>query len=259
MLQENLKYLRKKISVSQQILANAMSVSRTTLGDYERGRTEPDIETLIAIADYFDVPIDALLRKNLKREDYEIIRNKELRILAITVDTDDNENIELVNAKAEAGYIESFNDPEYLKELPKLNFPNLPGGTYRGFEIRGDSMLPMEPGSIVICSYIENLGEIKNDKTYVVISKSGGLVYKRVQLLENDNALLLVSDNDIYSPYTLPLEEVAEIWEYYANVNLVDPKLQLEQMIDNRITDMYSKVRDMYKLSARLTCPEKII
>lgn len=248
MLSQNLKYLRKKNNVSQQILGDRIGVGRSTVGDYERGRYEPDISTMISIVDYFNISIDVLLRKNLKNEDYEIVRNKELRILAITVDRDDNENIELVNAKAEAGYIESFNDPEYLKELPKLNFPNLSDGTYRGFEIRGDSMLPMEPGSIVICSYVENLSEIKNNKTYVVISKSGGLVYKRVQLLENNDSLLLVSDNDIYVPYTLPLEEVAEMWEFHAYVGLLDPKQLVEQMIDDKITDIYTKVGDMYKV-----------
>ena len=247
MLSRNLKYLRKKNHISQRILGNTIGVGRSTVGDYERGRYEPDISTMISIVDYFNISIDALLRKDLKNEDYEIVRNKELRILAITVDSDDNENIELVNAKAEAGYIESFNDPEYLKELPKLNFPNLSDGTYRGFEIRGDSMLPMEPGSVVICSYVESLSEIKNNKTYVVISKSGGLVYKRVQLLENDDNLLLVSDNDIYSPYTLPLEEVSEIWEYYAYIGLSDPKEIIDRMMDDKVMDIHSKVKEIYE------------
>ena len=38
---QNLKYLRKKNHVSQQILANTIGVGRSTLGDYETGRYEP--------------------------------------------------------------------------------------------------------------------------------------------------------------------------------------------------------------------------
>ncbi len=242
MLSQNLKYLRKKNHISQQILADAVGMSRTSIGDYERGRTEPDISTLIEIADYFKVSLDDLLRK-----DFEIIRNKDFRILAITVDKEDRENIELVDTKAEAGYIESFNDPEYIKDLPKVYFPIIPEGTYRGFEIRGDSMLPMEPGSIVICSYVENMKDIKTGKTYVVVSKSGGLVYKRIRLLPEENALLLISDNDIYSPYILPLDDIAEIWQYYAHIGLSDPKQLTEQMIDERITDIQIKVKEIYK------------
>ncbi|HHH54632.1 MAG TPA: helix-turn-helix domain-containing protein, partial [Bacteroidetes bacterium] len=180
MLPQNLKYLRKKHHISQRDLAEAVELARSTIGDYERGRSEPDIKTLIRLTDYFKISLDDLILKDLKKEDYEIIRNKDFRVLAITVNKDEKENIELVNTKAEAGYIEGFNDPEYVRDLPKLYFPNIPEGTYRAFEIHGDSMLPMEPGSIVICSYVENMLDIKNGKTYVVVSKSGGLVYKRV-------------------------------------------------------------------------------
>ena len=122
MLSQNLKYLRKKNNISQQALADKIGMSRSSIGDYERGRTEPDIDTLIKIVDYFDVSVDDLLRKDLKKEDYEILSNKDLRVLAITIDSYDRENIELVDTKAEAGYIESFNDPEYIRDLPKLYF-----------------------------------------------------------------------------------------------------------------------------------------
>jgi len=246
MLSFNIKYLRKKKGISQETLAAVIGVSKTALGDYERGRYEPGISTLIDISSYFDVSIDDLLRRDLRVVDFEVIRNKDLRVLAITVDNDDRENIEFVDTKAEAGYIESFNDPEYIKDLSKFYLPNLPEGTFRGFEIRGDSMLPMEPGNVVICSYVESFNEIKDDKTYVVVSSSGTLVYKRIRLLENENRLLLISDNDIYSPYTLPLEDVTEIWEYYAYIGLTDPKQQMEQVIDEKISDIHVKIKEMY-------------
>ncbi len=247
MLVENLKYLRKKNQVSQQMLADAIGMSRSSIGDYEQGRAEPDISTLIAISKYFDVLIDDLLKKDLKKEDYEILRNKDFRVLAITVDNDNRENIELVDTKAEAGYIESFNDPEYIRDLPKLYFPNIPEGTYRAFEIRGDSMLPMEPGNVVICSYVENFEEIKDGKTYVIVSKSGTLVYKRVRPVLEENRLLLISDNDIYPPFTMLLEEVAEIWEFHAHISHSDPKEYLEQIIDDKIDDIQNKVKTIYK------------
>jgi len=119
MLGDNLKYLRRKRGISQELLANVIGVSKTTLGDYERERYEPGISTLISLAEYFQVSIDDLLIRDLKISDFEVIRNKELRVLAITVDNEDRENIEFVDTKAEAGYIESFNDPEYIKDLSK--------------------------------------------------------------------------------------------------------------------------------------------
>lgn len=246
MISKNVKYLRSKNSISQQELADALRVGRTSLGDYERGRTEPDISTLIKLSDYFSISIDDLLRKDLQKEDYEIIRNKHMRVLAITVDKDNNENIEFVESKAQAGYLENFNDPEYIRELPKIYFPIIPEGTFRGFEIRGDSMLPMEPGSIVICSYVESLSDIKDDRTYVVISREGGIVYKRLKKLNNENNILLISDNPEYKPFTMPLEEIAELWQYYASVSLSDPKLILENLFDERIDAIHRKVSEMH-------------
>jgi transcriptional regulator with XRE-family HTH domain len=181
MLGANIKYLRNKFKFSQQDLADKLGVPRSSLSDYERGHTQVSIENLIKLSDIFDVKIDHLLRSNLSHRDLEILRNKDLRVLAISVDAENNSNIELVDTKAEAGYLESYADPEYIKDLPKIAFPNIPQGTYRGFEIHGDSMLPMESGTIVVCAYVEHLRDIKKDRTYVVISKSEGVVYKRVR------------------------------------------------------------------------------
>ena len=197
MLAQNLKYLRNKNKLSQKELADAMTLPRTTLGDYERGNTEPNIATLIKLADFFTLKIDDMLRKNLSHQDLEILKNKDLRVLAITVDDQNEGNIELVETKAEAGYLESFQNPEYIKDLPRIRFPSIPQGTYRGFQIQGDSMLPMEPGSIIICTYVEKLREIKDEQTYIVVSKSAGVVYKRVRNDANKNQLILISDKPV--------------------------------------------------------------
>src|SRR3546814_6005241 len=44
-----------------------------------------------------------------------------VRVLSITVDGDDKENIELVPVKASAGYLNGYADPEYIAELPKFS------------------------------------------------------------------------------------------------------------------------------------------
>lgn len=242
MINKNLKYLRSKKKLSQQELAEAMGIPRTTLGDYERGKTEPNLEMLVKLSDYFDVKVDELIRSNISHLDYEILRNKHLRVLAISVDADNKENIELVDTKAEAGYVESFQDPEYIRELPKISFPNMPSGSYRGFEIRGDSMLPMQPGSIVICSYVENLKDIKEGNTYVVVSRQDGLVYKRLRMDKDNMQLILISDNDAYLPYEMEYEEVAEVWKYYAHLSFSDAKMNVNYVLDEKLSDIQKKV-----------------
>ncbi|GLR19716.1 XRE family transcriptional regulator [Portibacter lacus] len=245
MLAENLKYLRKKKKLSQQELADTLEIPRTTLGDYERGKTEPNIDTLIRFSSFYETNLDRLLTSNLGLQDYEIIKNQNFRVLAISVDQNNNGNIELVDTKAEAGYLESFSDPEYIKDLPKIQFPNIPDGTFRGFEIEGESMLPMEPGSIVVCSYVENLSQIKDDRTYIIVGKNEGLVYKRVIRNEGRRSLILMSDNPLYAPYEINYEDVAEIWQYYAHLSFSDEKKIFDNRVEDRIIDIQKNIEEI--------------
>ena len=246
-LASNLKYLRKKYKISQGELADEFNVARTTMGDYERGKTEPNLEMLVKMAKKFDQSIHDLILKNLSLEELEISSSDNLKVLAISVDSENNENIELVDTRAEAGYLDSFNDPEYIRELPKISFPNIPQGTYRGFEIQGDSMLPMEPGSIVICSYVERIAAIKDDHTYVLVTRDRGLVYKRVKLNPDGNKLILQSDNNTYLPYEIEFSDVAEIWQYYAHLSFSDSRTSFNNMLEEKLADIQQKVTDLHR------------
>lgn len=58
---KNLKKLRNENNVTQQQLADAISVSQQSINKYENHNIEPDISTLIQIADYFNVTVDYLI------------------------------------------------------------------------------------------------------------------------------------------------------------------------------------------------------
>ena len=57
-----LKTLRKKKQITQKDLANALHISQTSVSKYERGESEPDLEMVIQMADFFGVPIDEFVR-----------------------------------------------------------------------------------------------------------------------------------------------------------------------------------------------------
>lgn len=57
----NLKTLREKKGVSQSTLAEAVGVSQQSINKYENHGTEPDIEILIKIAQYFSTSVDYLI------------------------------------------------------------------------------------------------------------------------------------------------------------------------------------------------------
>ena len=58
-----LKELRKQRKISQLKLAMDLSLSQNSISRYETGERQADYNTLIRIADYFDVSIDYLLRR----------------------------------------------------------------------------------------------------------------------------------------------------------------------------------------------------
>lgn len=61
---ENLKHLRKSSGMSQQQLADATQLTRSAVGMYETSQREPNIETLIVLADVFNVSIDTLVGRS---------------------------------------------------------------------------------------------------------------------------------------------------------------------------------------------------
>lgn len=59
-----LKELRNKANLSQQELSKIIGISKSSINMYERGEREPGLETVGALADYFDVQTDYLLGKH---------------------------------------------------------------------------------------------------------------------------------------------------------------------------------------------------
>ena len=168
-----------------------------------------------------------------------------LRVLSITVDNYEKENIELVPIKASAGYMNGYSDPAFISELPRFQLPMLKGGTFRAFELSGDSMLPLQSGTIVLAEYCENWENVKSGDTYIVISKNEGIVYKRTYLQNKEKkGFILKSDNPAYDPYSVDLEDVLEIWKAKGYISLKLPEIAQENQDLNSINSM---VNDLQK------------
>lgn len=62
-----LRKLRTEHKRSQQDVADFLGITRQGYGSYESGKTEPDHDTLIRIADYFEVSTDYLVGRSIAR------------------------------------------------------------------------------------------------------------------------------------------------------------------------------------------------
>ncbi len=251
-ISSNLKFLRKKRAITQQQFANEIGIKRSLVGAYEEDRADPKYDLLKKLALYFNVSIDALINDTIdeKWKPKATGNGAAMRVLSITVDKEDNENIELVPMKASAGYLNGYADPEFVGSLPKFYLPMFKQGTFRAFEIKGDSMLPLQSGSIVIGEYVENWTDIKSAETYVVVSKTEGVVYKRIGNKYKENKKLkLVSDNPVYDPYEITGEDILEVWKAKAYFSTHMPAPAPEPTMES-VTSMLTQMqKSISKLS----------
>lgn len=249
-INENIRFIRKQLKLTQDQFGKKLGIKRSLVGAYEEGRAEPRLELLSKMAGLIGLPVDALLSSNLnsgtkpdsEKKDYS--RGKE--VLVVSIDNDKKDNIELVPHKAAAGYMNGYADVDYVKELPKFKLPMLSTGTYRAFEISGDSMLPILPGTVVVGEYVENLKDLKNGKTYVLVTGREGIVYKRVfNYLDENGKLFLVSDNRQYTPYQIDGEDVIEAWAAKAYISVQFPDVESDKEVS--IENLAGVVLDLQK------------
>jgi transcriptional regulator with XRE-family HTH domain len=242
----NIKFLRKRRGRTQDDVAVALNLKRSTLSGYENGVAQPGIEVLVSFSRYYNMSIDTMLKIDvsklsesqlgeLERGYDAYVKGSNLRVLTTTVNDDNLENIELVPEKAKAGYATGYADPEYIGELPRFRLPFLSDKRkYRTFQLKGDSMLPIPDGSWVTGEFVQDWRDIRNGKAYVVFTINDGIVFKIVENnLESDGRLVLYSLNPVYEPYEVHINEVKEIWKFvnYISNELPEPVLPEKQLI----------------------------
>jgi transcriptional regulator with XRE-family HTH domain len=253
-IHSNIRHLRTSKGYSQEQFAEELRWTRSIVGSYEEGRSEPPIDRLIALSNYFDIPIDILIKNDLRTaKDTAFIEVGNKRVLfPISVNDRDEDLIDIVPAKASAGYLEGYADPEYIEQLEKIKLPFLPTGTHRAFPIKGDSMLPVKDGSFIVARFLDDIQMLKNGRTYIVLTKEDGLVYKRVY--REGDVLLLHSDNKVYAPYEVQLKEVLELWEFTCCINTQEydaDELKLSSII-NMFRDLKVELKAIKGLEGRL-------
>ncbi|HEU4790248.1 MAG TPA: LexA family transcriptional regulator [Flavobacterium sp.] len=222
---DNIRTLRVKHKISQEKLAENLCITRGRYVKYEDGTSEAPYDILKKIAHYYHISIDLLLSVDVRKidtQDLLKLENNRL-VLPIMVDKEGENFIEVVTQKVKAGYLNGYADPEYIESLQQISLPFLGTGKHRGFPVEGDSMPPHEDGSIIIGRYVESLGEVLDGKTYIFITKSEGMVYKRLNK-NKKNALVLESDNRFYPNYEVKASDILEIWEYECSIGRSDMK-----------------------------------
>lgn len=260
---KNIKLLRKRKRLSQEDLAGELQIKRSSLSGYEIESSEPNFKTLLDFSNYFKISIDKLLKEDLnklsdlylsqleKGIDVDITGGK-LRVLATTVDSNNEENIELVPIKAKAGYATGYGDPEFLKILPTFQLPFLDRNKkFRTFQISGDSMPPVSEGSWVTAEYVQNWNNIKDGYPYIVVTKEEGIVFKILyKKTDANHSLELFSTNPEYKPYDVHINDVLEVWKF---VNYISPEMSEASFSKNNLSkSIYELQKEVHEIKNTL-------
>jgi transcriptional regulator with XRE-family HTH domain len=236
---KNLKYLRKLRGWTQEEFAGKLKIKRSLIGAYEEERAEPRLDVLEAVCSIFKISFEDFLLKDLTATKGSSTYLDKRRAMKMSTES---QVIQFVPVKAAAGYLAGFADPEFIDELNTFTLPMLAPGHYRAFEIVGDSMLPTPSGSVIVGEKVDDVEDVKNTNTYIVVSKNEGIVYKRI--MRNNRTkhkLTLVSDNPQYEPYTVNLDEVLEVWK----AQMIITKASIQQRWDvSSLAGLVSNLQD---------------
>lgn len=269
----NIKWLRKKLGLSQMVLADKLNIKRSLLGAYEEGRAAVRPEILQAMADIFGVSTNDLQNKNLanlaplgttavlsapkptpssasyyppkieKTEveqpariletkpvqrpiaqqpkpaasqwpDEDFIAGKRLKSITITVDSADQELVEVVPASSFSKYADLVKNNDWFTALPKTFYPMVKGPreVFRVFDFSTDDERQMLKPKWVFSRFIRNWHLIKANQILVFTTE------KAISLLRTPNEinweetswLMKTADGEAHN---LLMNEVLEIWE----------------------------------------------
>jgi len=172
--------------------------------------------------------------------------NNSFRVLTIVADNEEEERIVHVPVPAHAGYAGEFSDPTFIQELPTFTLPDYKykSGTHRSFDVAGDSMEPtLFEGDKVVCSFIEPENweaAIKDNYVYVVVTRGDILLKRALNKIRETKNLHLISDNNFYDPYDVPIGDIREIWYVRAKIS---PFLPAPGNLQNNLRDDINKLQ----------------
>lgn len=207
------KQIREEQGQTQAGFAKILGMKGST-ADIERGKTKVPGWVVAELMEWYQInPLWLFGRSDIKILD---LSQKDVSPKVITIDSQNDDTILLVNQKAAAGYPHNVQDVEWVGNLPSFNIP-LPeyrNATYRGFQVEGDSMLPnIRPNEWVLGKAVPSINDASDSRIYIVVLQDSVLVKKLHKVPASPEKIRLISLNPEYLPIDVPVQEVQELWQ----------------------------------------------
>ena len=209
---KNIKKIRVIKGLSQQAFAELFSLKRATLGAYEEGRSEPKIDTIIKVANYFSISIDDFLTK-------EVTVNQLLRFNG-GITTDINQivktsfkEIPFVNSLNSKLFVDNFKTTQSYSSLPTIRVPVEGNFDFLAFMVKDLFMVSGEeglfPNDVVIGESTNTDALIDGDVVIALVDDE--LLIRRFTI--SDRGYELVADHIHIPSIYIPFDTVVYFWK----------------------------------------------
>ena len=139
---KNIKKIRNVKGFSQQSFADIFDLTRGNISSYEESRAEPKIEVIIKIANYFGIPLNDFIEKDLSVNEllhydtHLVIETEKLKILRRIAD------IPYISTPYINDFIQNINNSSFIQKLPTITVPCNSKSELLALEVQDINELP---------------------------------------------------------------------------------------------------------------------
>lgn len=261
-IDEKITAIIKRFHLNNYAFSKQIGVTGTTIDsilngrpqkDGSRKKTKPGYDVLLAIINGFDINPDFLFGKSdiMLQSEIEMIPSNSKTPEPDSIITQAEEHVVYIPVQARADYWQKHGDIDYIKSLRSFKMPFLTKETFRCFEVQGNSMAQtFYDGDFVFGTSIKGVSEIRNNEVYVLVSKTNGVILKRVlKSTKQPHKLVLKSDNKDgnFPDLMLDSEDIMEIWKVimYVSKQIAQPMNIFETLheLEKKIMNLESKIQ----------------
>ncbi len=242
------KTIREELGKTQSEFAKLLDAGSTT-ADIERGKKKITGKVVTELLRQFHV--NPLWLYGTSYNKY-LETSSSTAPKVVTMDTQERENMIMVPIKASAGYAHNMQDTDWYQELPafQIPLPQYKEGSFRAFQVRGDSMLPvLQPGEWVMGKAVESIRQANDNRIHVVVT-ADTVVVKKLRKSEIQNQVNLISLNRDYPVIEQSIDTIRELWEVNSKLSFdlevnegEEAMISLKQGLDS-LRDEIAQLKD---------------
>ena len=245
---KNIKKIRSVKGLSQQAFADLFSMKRGTLGAYEEGRSEPKIETIIKIANYFSINIDEILTQ-------ELTVNELLRFKGDLASYEDDlaqsvcSAIPYITDEVSSDYVEFYDNLNFIKRLPEIRLPVDATKEYRAYLVTNLEMTANDrgfyPNDILVGVKIPSSAYNSlsaGSLVFVVVEKQ--LIFRKLYV--NKENIILRAEHKNIEDLKFKISDIRELWKVE---NVFFKRVpELSSNVENALLLMHNELKIMKEI-----------